>query len=183
PAEAPPSLATRFGPVLVSSAEAAALAASQATAVNNATPRVLYSDGSVINSGTVDIAMAFGVVDPTSDPPLIVKGRTDGHASSAKAELLGLLAAIVAAPPAQDIVVRLDNQSVVEQYRSLVQDRKDALPRRRFRSTYAGIWATLAHVVDTREGSVVVEWVRGHNQDPGNELADTVAKETAHSDT
>ena len=38
-------------------------------------------------------------------------------------------------------------------------------------------------IQDCATKSVVVEWVRGHNQDPGNELADTVAKEAAHSDT
>ncbi|KAF9082170.1 hypothetical protein BGX29_004026, partial [Mortierella sp. GBA35] len=182
PAEEPPPT-IQDGPVLVSPAEAAVVAAVRSTSIDNTTPKVLYSDGSLINSGTKDIAMAFGVVDITHDPPLTVQGRTNGHASSAKAELMGLLAAIQAAPPEQDILILLDNQSVVDQYHSLVRDRLDTLPRKRFRSTYAGLWAVLAQVEATRQGTVAVEWVRGHDNNYWNELADKVAKEAARGDT
>ncbi|KAF9111740.1 hypothetical protein BGX30_007494, partial [Mortierella sp. GBA39] len=118
PAEAQP-LTTAVGPLQLSPTGAVTLTALRTTVVDNSTPRILFSDGSLLHSGTADIAMAFGVVDLTLDTPLTVKGRTTGHASSAKAELMGLLAAVVAAPPEQDILIRLDNQSVVEQYCSL----------------------------------------------------------------
>ena len=65
---------------------------------------------------------------------------------------MGLLTAVLAAPPDQDIVVRLDNESVVDQYRRLVKERSDTLPRKRFRSTYAGLWAVLWQVVTNRPG-------------------------------
>ncbi|KAG0363030.1 hypothetical protein BGX24_004997, partial [Mortierella sp. AD032] len=94
-----------FGPLLVPTEEFDALTALQDSPVDNTTPRIIYSDGSLVHSGTEDIAMAFGVVDLRQDNPLSVKGRTDGHASSAKAELMGLLAAVVAVPPDQDITV------------------------------------------------------------------------------
>ncbi|KAF9122102.1 hypothetical protein BGX30_002208, partial [Mortierella sp. GBA39] len=127
----------------LSPTEAASMRAFQDTPVDNSTPRVLYSGGSLLDSGTPEVSQAYGVVDLTQDNPLTVQGRTDGHASSAKAELMGLLAAVLSAPPEQDIVVKLDNQSVVEQYSRLVKNRRDTLPRKRFRSTYAGIWAVL----------------------------------------
>ncbi|KAG9063459.1 hypothetical protein KI688_004343 [Linnemannia hyalina] len=96
----------------------------QDTPVDNSNPRVLYSGGPLLDSGTPEMSQAFGVVDLTQDNPLTVQGRTDGHASSAKAELMGLLAAVLSAPPEQDIVVKLDNQSVVEQYNRLVKNRR-----------------------------------------------------------
>ncbi|KAH7042401.1 hypothetical protein BKA57DRAFT_518428 [Linnemannia elongata] len=83
----------------------------------------------------------------------------------------------------QDIVVRLDNQAVVDQYQHMVQDRENTLPRKRFRSNYAGLWAVLSGIVDKRQGRVEVKWIRGHNNDPGNELADRTAKEESHGDT
>ncbi|KAF9193253.1 hypothetical protein BGZ50_007651, partial [Haplosporangium sp. Z 11] len=73
----------------------------------------------MINAATVDVAMAFGVVDLSQPEQHTVKGRTDGFASSTKAELMGLLAAILSAPPGQDIIVELDNQAVVQQYQQL----------------------------------------------------------------
>ena len=172
---------TRIGPLCLSPAEAASMRVVQNTQVDNTTPRILYSDGSLLNFGTGEISQAFGVVDLSQDNPITVQGRTDGHASSAKAELMGLLVAVLAAPPEQDIIVKLDNQSVVDKYQRLVKDRWNTLPRKRFRSTYAGIWATLYQVVDTRLGSVEVVWIKGHSNIQGNELADQAAKEAAQS--
>ncbi|KAG0302464.1 hypothetical protein BGZ97_002339, partial [Linnemannia gamsii] len=142
PSPGPPT--THIGPLCLSPLEAASMRALQDTPVDNASPRILYSDGSLINPGTEEVSQAFGVVDLAQDTPLMVKGCTDGYASSAKAELMGLLAAVLAAPPEQDIIVKLDNQKVVEQYQRLVKDRRNTLPRKRFRSTYAGTWATLS---------------------------------------
>ncbi|KAG9061498.1 hypothetical protein KI688_007076 [Linnemannia hyalina] len=179
PVSGPPT--TQIGPLCLSPAEAASMRVVQETHVDNSTPRVLYSDGSLLNSGTPEVSLAFGVVDLTQDNPLTVQGRTDGHASSAKAELMGLLAAVLSAPPEQDIVVKLDNQSVVEQYSHLVKNRRDTLPRKRFRSTYAGIWAVLWQVVESRPGRVDVMWIKGHSNVHGNELADQAAKVAAQS--
>ncbi|KAF9536009.1 hypothetical protein EC957_000894, partial [Mortierella hygrophila] len=104
PPYVPGPLPTQIGPLCLSPTEAASMRAVQDTPVNNQTPRILYSDGSLLNSGTPEVSQAFGVVDLTQDNTLTVKGRTDGHASSAKAELMGLLTAVLSAPPEQDIV-------------------------------------------------------------------------------
>ncbi|KAG0283429.1 hypothetical protein BGZ97_008548, partial [Linnemannia gamsii] len=112
--------------------KAATLTAIKSSPIDNMSSRILYSDGSLLHSGTEDVAMGFSVVDPQQDIHLPIKGRTDGHASSTKAELMGLIAAVVAAPDEQDIVVRLDNQSVVDQFQHMVQDRENTLPRKWF---------------------------------------------------
>ncbi|KAG0348896.1 hypothetical protein BGZ54_004513, partial [Gamsiella multidivaricata] len=104
-----------------------------------------------------------------------MQGRTDGYASSVKAELMGLLAAILSAPPDQNIIVELDNQAVVQEYQQLVHSRADTLPRKRLRSTYSGLWAALHKIVRDRPGTVDVVWVRGHSTNTGNNLADMVA--------
>ncbi|KAG0249321.1 hypothetical protein BGZ95_007588, partial [Linnemannia exigua] len=179
----PATPTVQIGPLCLSPAEAAAMRAVQETLTNNINPRILYSDGSLLHSGMEDVSQAFAVVDLTQEPTLTVQGRSDGYASSAKAELMGLLAAVLAAPPDQDIVIRLDNESVVTQFRSLVKERSGTLPRKRFRNTYAGLWAVLYQVVDTRPGKVEVEWIKGHSNILGNELADQAAKGAAQSNT
>jgi len=47
--------------------------------------------------------MAFGVADFSKGVTYSIPGRADGLASSSEAELMGILAAIVAMPPRQDI--------------------------------------------------------------------------------
>ena len=155
----------------------------QRTPVDNNTRRTISSDGSLINGGQHTVAMAFGVADLSQPDVRTVQGRTDGYASSAKAELMGLFAAVISAPAEQDILVRLDNLSIVQQYQPLVKQRTDTLPRKRQRSNFAGIWAVLHKVVQERPGSVEVDWVRGHGTDAGNNMADKLATTAARAET
>ena len=173
----------KIGPVWLTPAAAERVEENRRTPVDNRAPRVISSDGSMINAGQEDVAMAFGIVDRSNTVIRTVQGRTDGFASSAKAELMGLFAAIISAPPEQDIVVQLDNQSVVQQYQQLVKRRLFTLPRKRQRSNYAGMWAALHQVVEERLGKVEVQWVRGHAENVGNNMADMVATSAVRADT
>ncbi|KAF9403898.1 hypothetical protein BGZ76_007172, partial [Entomortierella beljakovae] len=105
-------LRRKIGPLIVPSVEATQLEKIWNTEVSNTNIRTISSDGSMINADSDNIVMAFGVVDNTNSITRSVGGRTGGYASSTKAELMGLLAAIVAAPPEQNILVELDNQAV-----------------------------------------------------------------------
>lgn len=181
--EMPRLAVATVGPVCMSLEEARAVERLRGTWVDNNTSRTISSDGALIKSGTAGIAMAFGVADLSQPELLTVKGRTDGYASSAKAELMGLLAATLSAPPDQNIMVELDNESVVDQYQHLVKDRRSALPRKRLRSNYAGLWAVLHQVVEDRAGTTEVQWVRGHGDNEGNIMADRVATYAARQTT
>ncbi|KAF9943821.1 hypothetical protein BGZ72_003321, partial [Mortierella alpina] len=127
--------------------------------------------------------MAFGAVDNSGATIRTTGGRVSGHASSTKAELMGLLVTISSAPPAQDIIIQLDNSAVVDQYQTLVANRTTTLPRKRQRANFAALWAVLAKVVSERPGSTTVQWVRGHSTNQGNVLADGVATSAVRGDT
>ncbi|KAF9188786.1 hypothetical protein BGZ49_003907, partial [Haplosporangium sp. Z 27] len=181
--ETPEDGQIQLGPVWLSPTEAAAVTEMSQAQVDSSLPRVISTDGSFINAGTPQAAMAFGVVDQSGIIPQVVRGRTDGHASSTKAELMGLLAAILATPSEQDVQIELDNKSVVQQYQQLVHSRADTLPRKRLRSTYAGLWAVIHDLVAKRMGKVTVKWVKGHNGNIGNELADKEATQAVRCNT
>jgi len=102
-----------------------------------------YSDGSVKDMGKDTVSMAFGVVQRKANNQFrdIVGGRTDGHASSTKAELVGLLAASTLSPRDRDVRVFSDNAAVVQNFRTLVRKRADGTQRQKVRTTYASWWA------------------------------------------
>jgi len=164
-----------IGPVWMPPEQAVLIRQQQQTPIT-IEPRILYSDGSLINHGSKDCAMAFAVVDLQSEDEVLVSGRVNGHASSTKAELMGVFAAILSVPAGQDLVVRSDNQTVVDNFKDLVMNRDRTLPRRRARATHSQHWAVLANMVADRTGSTAVEWIRGHSGDLGNEKADRAAK-------
>ena len=63
-----------------------------------------------MNMGKAECAMAFAVV---GQEQATVQGTTKGFASSVKAELMGLIAGIIATPLEQDVCIHLDNQAVI----------------------------------------------------------------------
>jgi hypothetical protein len=69
--------------------------------------RYIYSDESMVNFGKTRCSMAFAVI---GEQQLFIQGTTKGFASSVKAELMGLIAVIIATPQDQDICIRLNNQ-------------------------------------------------------------------------
>ena len=96
--------------------------------------RHIYSDGSVVHMGKAQCTMAFAIAGE-SQP--VIQGTTKGFASSVKAEMMRMIAGILAAPPDQDICIRLDNQAVVKQFKAIVVNRKRASVRAKLRCDYA----------------------------------------------
>ncbi|KAF9148174.1 hypothetical protein BGX20_006429, partial [Mortierella sp. AD010] len=87
-----------------------------------------------------------------------------------KAELMGLLTAVISAPPDQDIRIELDSQAVVKQFQQLVHLRSDALPRKRLWSMYTGLWAVIHNAVQERAGEVEVALGERPQKQQGQQL-------------
>ncbi|KAF9345942.1 hypothetical protein BGX26_002586, partial [Mortierella sp. AD094] len=138
----------------------------------------IYTDDSLVNMGTKDISMAFSAVrknEPTKRRRAVA-GRVMGYASSTKAELMGLLAAIQSVAPSQDVHIQLDSKAVVTRFEMLITQRQYTTLRTRLRQHYSTIWAVIAKTVAERTGSTRVSWIKGHSGIYENELADGVAK-------
>ncbi|KAF8950703.1 hypothetical protein BGZ46_004374, partial [Entomortierella lignicola] len=78
----------RIGPVTISSAQAIEVNHIRNSPVDNTAKRLISSDGSMIHTNTANVTMGFGVVDRSQLVTRKVEGKTDGYASSAKAELM-----------------------------------------------------------------------------------------------
>ncbi|KAF9377104.1 hypothetical protein BGX21_003280, partial [Mortierella sp. AD011] len=144
-----------------------------------------YSDGSVTNIGSEQVSAAFGVVVMTergSFEPAI-SGRVAGYATSALAELCGLLATLLISPRNTPVDVYIDNSSVVHNFKTLVKERKSTTAKQRLRSADAQWWAMLYYAYETQGRMVNVQWVRGHAGNLGNIAADSLAKAAHRSDT
>lgn len=140
-----------------------------------------YSDGSLKNCGRKDVSMGFASVFSYKGAyRLAVVGRSHGPASSSKAELAGLMASILCCPRNRSAVIHVDNQSVVNQFHTLVQQEGIFAEHRRIRSPGADWWQ-LIHEAYQRQGKKIeTTWVRAHNGSAGNTAADTWARK-AHT--
>jgi len=139
----------------------------------------LYSDGSMENAGKRSVRMALGVVvqEEMDRFPTVIAGRVDGFASSTKAELAGLFAAITVSPRNTPTTIYIDNSAVVSQFRKMVRRREACTERQRLRSPYAVWWAAVHNAYNAQGRKVNVIWVRGHAGNKGNEAADKAAKD------
>lgn len=93
-------------------------------------------------------------------------------------ELMGAIVALHAAQAAREITLRLDSRYVLDGLKSWVHGWK-----RRGWTTSTGdpvknqdLWQALDGRAQRYPGVLVLEWVRGHAGDPGNERADELAR-------
>ncbi|KAF9566647.1 hypothetical protein BGW38_008869, partial [Lunasporangiospora selenospora] len=81
---------------------------------------VLYSDGSLKDYAKENMKMTFGVVvQGWRGHYEVISGTVRGFASWAKAELIGLLNAILCCSRGKDVMIKLDNSAVEQGFQDL----------------------------------------------------------------
>lgn len=134
----------------------------------------VYVDGSVFNNGTELAYGGYGicaVVD--SAVVLLAGGHISPRCTNNIAELTALMTALRLAPASA--VFYSDSQYVVQGLNSWCEgwERRGWTTGEGKPVSNSGLWKKLLH--QYRSQPRRVEWLRGHDRNPGNEVADYVA--------
>ncbi|KAG0008802.1 hypothetical protein BGZ80_003040, partial [Entomortierella chlamydospora] len=143
-------------------------------------PHTLYCDGSFINQGKVSARMGFAVVYENLDGtyPLATLGTAEGYASSNRAEIVGLLAAILCCPRNHTAGIYTDSTSVLHGFSALVQSQ--ATKQKLLRSPNADWWGVIQKAYAQQGERATIHWVHAHSGVAGNMAADSWASK-AHT--
>lgn len=104
-------------------------------------------------------------------------GGSYTNTTSARMEILALVRALRHCTPGDNVIVHIDNQYVVNTVaKGWIFKWKHSLKERK----NMDLWDQFLTQYDRLNRKVKLKWVRGHNNDPMNELADQLAKRGAH---
>jgi ribonuclease HI len=91
-----------------------------------------------------------------------------------RAELLAVLMALEAVGPSGSVLIRSDSQYAIHGLRKHLCSPSGHLP-----SANRDLWLRILPTARALGPNLALEWVRGHNGDPGNEAADQLAGDAA----
>ncbi|KAF9347738.1 hypothetical protein BGX26_000797 [Mortierella sp. AD094] len=137
-------------------------------------PHYLYCDGSLLNDGSVSARTGFAAVykDLNGAYLLAALGTAEGHESSNRAEIVGLLAAILCCPTNHAATIYTDSLSTVQQFLALVESQAT---KKLMQSPNADWWRAIQEAYIRQGKQVTVQWVRAHSGIAGNMAADSWA--------
>ena len=136
------------------------------------TPIIANTDGSCLkNPGGRSGAGVFLQFPDGSN-----KSLKQGYASSTnqRQELLALLMALESVDPSERLLVRSDSEYAVHGLRKHLSSPSNHLP-----TANRDLWLRIMPHARALGSRLSLEWVRGHNGDPGNEKADQLAGDAA----
>lgn len=174
PAFTPISTASDLSALGVPSATAQGFA--RTPAVPAGFDHLAYCDGACSGNGRKGASPGgWGVLLLGASGPTQVGFAGEGDTTNNRMELLAGISGLRATAPGKAVVLRTDSQYVVKgctewrtgwQRRGMTNSKGEAVLN-------PDLWRQLWAEVDARK--VKFEWVRGHNGDPGNEIADALA--------
>lgn len=135
-----------------------------------------YCDGACSGNGQKTASPGgWGALVTGADGSLLAGFFHESDTTNNRMELMAAISALRALRPKESVVLRTDSQYVVKgctewragwQRRGMTNSKGEAVLN-------PDLWRLLWAEVDARK--VKFEWVRGHNGDPGNEIADALA--------
>ncbi|KAL7751456.1 hypothetical protein RI367_002914 [Sorochytrium milnesiophthora] len=131
----------------------------------------VYTDGSLDQPGTPQCKMGLAVHTSTTQ---VSAGLPTLAASSTRAEVLAVVAALAIACHDQPLRIHTDSQVVVSEWPTMTSNTCPA--RRQVRSAFGAEWRLIRHLLAQRTASVHVLKVKAHAGVAGNEEADRLAK-------
>lgn len=137
---------------------------------------LIYCDGACSGNGTREVSPGgWGVAAISADGSVRVGHGASAHTTNNKMELTAAIEGLKAQEKGAQVTLRTDSQYVIKgctewragwQRKGMKNSKGEAVANQ-------DLWALLWAEVDARK--VKFEWVKGHNGDAGNEIADMLA--------
>jgi len=137
---------------------------------------LIYCDGACSGNGTKASPVGgWGFILMRASGPMVLGHGRAQPTTNNRMEMTAAIEALKATPSGEVVTVRSDSQYMIK---GCTEWRKGWVKRGMKNSggepvLNPDLWKSLWAEVDLRK--VVFEWVRGHNGNPGNELADRLA--------
>lgn len=139
----------------------------------------IYTDGSCINNPGVG-GWSFVIIDPQDGKGkvLLTQSGSEKNTTNNRMELEAVIRALDKVEYDQDLVIFSDSQYVVLGITAWINSWRN----KDFKGVKnVDLWNRLDTLVSQHIASISWEWVRGHNGNKFNELADTLARVAAQS--
>ena len=139
----------------------------------SSTNLTFYTDGSVINTNTIQCSMGIGWLQlDNNNINHTFNAQISLWPCSFKAELLAILSAICTAPRNCNIEIFTDSQSVISKYHNLLQHTTNPNPSH---TAYWSIWNTLLNLIKSYNLKITFHKVKAHQNNELNNKADQLA--------
>lgn len=135
----------------------------------------IYTDGSCLKNPGVG-GWSFVVVDASTASVVLTRSGSEQKTTNNRMELIAVIEALGHISPEEDIKVYSDSQYVIYG----ITDWINSWKTKDFRKVKnADLWRMLDRAVQDHSGTISWQWVRGHNGNEFNELADSLARVAA----
>ncbi len=141
-----------------------------------------YTDGSLTNLNTEDVAMGIGwtQVEPNT-PNRNFSARVKDWPSSSRAELLAIMTALYTCPRTCTVCIFTDSLTTINRFNKLMKPL--TTDRQRLKVPNGTIWSTILKLIDKSDLHITFSKVKGHSNDINNDTADRLAKEGRTKET
>ncbi|CAB4424299.1 unnamed protein product [Rhizophagus irregularis] len=140
-----------------------------------------YSDGSVLNVGSIESKSGFGWIQThPSVPTTTFKGSTIFFPSSFKSENLAILTILITLPTNSICTIYTDSQNCIDTYNTRLTT-PTISPRKRLKQNNFLIWDLIFWLIHHHSLTIQLLKVKAHSNNLFNDKADALAKEGRYS--
>src|SRR3954467_8811401 len=120
------------------------------------------------------MGLGWHITSHNNSNPLTFYGRTKLWASSTRAEAFAICTALLTCPLKADVKLYTDSQNCIDTFGKIQHN--ILTPRKFQKLNNHFIWSAIFHIINTLKLKVSLIKVKGHSNNPLNDLADTLAK-------
>jgi ribonuclease HI len=136
-----------------------------------------FTDGSLVDADSPNVRAGIGwhIVEGWATG-LTYSAGLSGPISSTRAELMAVISLAAAVPSGTTLRIKTDSQNVAHGFNINIMQGQRLTLRKRLRQKFWQEWSTLRDIMEERQITVTISWVKAHVGIDENEVADALAK-------